>query len=175
MKYMEKKGRKWIVMLVGGILGAFLGWVLMPQFFKLTKSSYDRSGIESICEEMFGKVRIQDALTKEVNIIAYEYNSHQPRVFSKFSAHYSSGNYSVGLANASEASSAAPIYFDPKVIGDQVLIDGGVIANNPAFYSYLHSRFANAQENIRVISIGTGETPASNLNPDKVDKIDWAL
>jgi patatin-like phospholipase/acyl hydrolase len=52
-------------------------------------------------------------------------------------------NYSVGLSNASQASSSAPIYFDPKVIGDQVLIDGGVIANNPAMYSYLHSKYIN--------------------------------
>ena len=74
-------------MLIGGIIMAFLGWVLMPKFFSLTKSSYDRRGIESICNEMFGNIRIQDALTKEVNIVAYEYNSHQPRVFSKFSSH----------------------------------------------------------------------------------------
>eukprot|EP00347_Sterkiella_histriomuscorum_P004105 403361733 len=175
LKYMEKKGRKWIVMLIGGIIMAFLGWVLMPKFFSLTKSSYDRRGIESICNEMFGNIRIQDALTKEVNIVAYEYNSHQPRVFSKFSSHALPQNYSVGISNASEASSAAPIYFDPKVIGEQVLIDGGVIANNPAFYAYLHSKYANKQEKIRVISIGTGEQAGKNLDPKSVDKLDWAM
>lgn len=73
---MEKKGRKWIIMIIGGIIMGLLGWVAMPAFYSLTKSSYDRKGIESICEEMFGNVKIQDALTKEVNIIAYEYNSH---------------------------------------------------------------------------------------------------
>jgi hypothetical protein len=76
MKYMEKKGRKWIVMLVGGIIGGIIGWLLMPVFYSLTKSSYDRSGIESICEEMFGNVKIEDAITNEVNIVSYEYNSH---------------------------------------------------------------------------------------------------
>ena len=76
MKYTEKKGRKWIVMLVGGVLGFIVGWVMLPLIFSLTKSSYDRSGIESICKEMFGSVKIKDALTKEVNIIAYEYNTH---------------------------------------------------------------------------------------------------
>lgn len=120
-----------------------LGWILMPKLFQLTKSNYDRSGIESICQEMFGDVYIKDALTKEVNIIAYEYNTHQPRIFSKFTVQTNPENFAVGISNASQASSAAPIYFDPKVIGEQVLIDGGVIANNPAFYSYLHSKYAN--------------------------------
>lgn len=175
MKYNEKKGRKWIVMLVGGVIGFIVGWLLVPLIFSLTKSSYDRSGIESICNEMFGNVKIQDALTKEVNIIAYEYNTHQPRIFSKFTAQSFPTNFSVGLSNASQASSAAPIYFDPKVIGEQVLIDGGVIANNPALYSYMHSRYANKQDQIRVISVGTGESNPSKLNPDQVSKLDWAL
>ncbi|CDW84799.1 patatin [Stylonychia lemnae] len=175
MKYMEKKGRKWIVMIVGGFVFAVLGWVLMPYIFMLTKSSYDRSGIEEICKEMFGNVKIEDALTNEVNIISYEYNSHQPRIFSKFSAARSPGNFSVGLSNASQASSAAPIYFDPKVIGDQVLIDGGVIANNPAFYSYLHSKYANNQKKVRVISVGTGEQKTKEIDPKNIDKITWAL
>jgi len=101
MKYMEKKGRKWIVMIIGGVLFFFVGWMLMPYVFMLTKSSYDRSGIEAICEEMFGKVKIHDAITNEVNIISYEYNSHQPRIFSKFTDKVGGSNFTVGLSNAS--------------------------------------------------------------------------
>lgn len=42
-------------------------------------------------------------------------------------------------------------------------------------YSYLHSRYANKQDNIRVVSIGTGEQAAASLDPDNVNKIDWAM
>ena len=105
-------------MLVGNILGGIIGFMLMPVLHGLTHSSYNRIGIESICDEMFGKVRLEDALTKEILIIAYEYNTHEPRIFSKFSAKTDPKNYEVSMANASEASSAAPFYFDPKVIGD---------------------------------------------------------
>lgn len=97
---MEKKGRKWVAMLFGGIIFCILGWFLMPMMFRLTKSNYDRTGIESICEEMFGNVKIRDAITNEVNIIAYEYNSHQPRIFSKFASHANPSNFSVGISNA---------------------------------------------------------------------------
>jgi patatin-like phospholipase/acyl hydrolase len=49
----------------------------------------------------------------------------------------------VFIRDAAQASSAAPIYFDPKKIEgiSDALIDGGVIANSPAFYSYLHVKY----------------------------------
>lgn len=76
LRYREKKGRKWIALIIGAVLFGVIGFFLMPTIYQLTKSSYDRSGIEGICNEMFGDVKIEDALTKEVNIIAYDYNSH---------------------------------------------------------------------------------------------------
>jgi patatin-like phospholipase/acyl hydrolase len=54
-----------------------------------------------------------------------------------------------------------------------VLIDGGVIANNPAMYAYLHSKFANGQKKIRLVSIGTGDTEHTKFTEDKVNKVDW--
>lgn len=45
-------------MIIGGVIMGIIGWLAMPLFFALTKSSYDRKGIESICEEMFGTVKI---------------------------------------------------------------------------------------------------------------------
>jgi patatin-like phospholipase/acyl hydrolase len=126
-------------MLVGIAIFGVAGFFLMPRIFKFTKSSYDRKGIEGICDEMFGTVNIDEALTSEVMIVSFEYNTHQPRLFTKWSAKANPEIYNVSLAEASEASSAAPGYFDPKVLGSQVLIDGGVIANEPAFYAYLFS------------------------------------
>lgn len=124
---------------------------------------YDRQGIEKIADWKFGDVRfsnetyLHDALTEEVVIVSYDYNSHQPRIFSKFASHRNNGTYNVSITDASEASSAAPIYFDPKVIGNQVLVDGGIIANEPALYSYLHAVYSlHKPDNIRMVSIGTG-------------------
>ena len=80
----------------------------------------------------------------------------------------------MSIADASEASSAAPIYFDPKVIGNQVLIDGGVIANEPALYSYLHAiHNLNKSDNIRMVSIGTGIAKSSEIDPNNTDPLTW--
>ena len=116
-QYHERKGRKYIVMLIGIALFGLLGFFLMPILYALTNSSYDRRGIESISEEMFGSVNIKDALSEEVMIVSFEYNSHQPRLFTKWAARINPEIFNVSLAAASEASSAAPLYFDPKAIG----------------------------------------------------------
>jgi patatin-like phospholipase/acyl hydrolase len=67
---------------------------------------------------MFGKVNIREALTEEVFIVSFEYNTQQPRVFSKFAQKIDPTNYDVTFTDAAEASSAAPVYFDPKILGD---------------------------------------------------------
>ncbi len=58
---------------------------------------------------------ITDALTPEVNIVAYDYANRQPRLYSKGNAIYGPQDYyNLALKDASEASASAPIYFDPK-------------------------------------------------------------
>jgi patatin-like phospholipase/acyl hydrolase len=95
-------------------------------------------------------------------VVAYDYNSQQPRFFSKYFAHEDAGIYDVPIGNATGASSAAPTYFDPKVQKNlygltEMQIDGGIICNNPAFYAYQIANSFNGKKNIRVLSLGTGE------------------
>lgn len=105
-------------MLIGMTLLGVGGFFLMPKIYAWSKSSYDRKGVEEICKKKFGDVMISQAITDEVMIVAYEYNSHEPRLFTKYTAKVDPDNYNVTLSNAAEASSAAPVYFDPKVIGN---------------------------------------------------------
>ena len=97
-KYHESKGRKYIVMLIGVTLFAVLGFLIMPTLYAMTHSSYDRKGIESICERMFGNVNIDDALTSEVMIVSFEYNTHTPRLFTKWFAKQDPATFNVSLA-----------------------------------------------------------------------------
>ena len=61
-------------MLIGIFLFAGLGIYLIPVVSGLFSSKYNRSGIERICNEMFGNVKVNDILTDEVLIVSYEYN-----------------------------------------------------------------------------------------------------
>ena len=55
---------------------------------------YDRKGIESIADWKFGdkqfnnETYLHDSLTEEVMFVSYDYNSHTPRLFSKYYSHY---------------------------------------------------------------------------------------
>jgi hypothetical protein len=60
------------------------------------------------------------------------------------------------------------------------LIDGGVIANSPAFYSYLHVKYilnknskTREQLKIRMVSIGTGEKLPEAITSETVNKVTW--
>ena len=81
----------------------------------------------------------------------------------------------VFIRDAAQASSAAPIYFDPKTIPgiSESLIDGGVIANSPSFYSYLHAKYTLGENNVRLVSIGTGEKQPRAINSDDVNQVTW--
>jgi uncharacterized protein len=65
------------------------------------------------------------------------------------------------------ASSAAPVYFPPHRIGDQIFIDGGLHANNPALLAYNHveMRLKIPSEKISVFSFGTGDQISNKLTP----------
>ena len=62
------------------------------------------------------------------------------------------------LRDAVLASCAAPIYFDPKQIGQDLLVDGGLWANNPSSAALTEavSAFEKSVDHIRVLSIGSG-------------------
>lgn len=99
-------------------------------------STYGRDGLDSNMEPLFGELEITDALT-EVTVIAYDMVSEQARIYSKYSTEKNPDVYKIKMFDAAGATSAAPYYFDPKIITnaggvEEYLIDGGIIFNNPS-------------------------------------------
>ena len=62
------------------------------------------------------------------------------------------------LSDAILASCAAPTYFDPSTVGQYLLADGGLWANNPSIIAVTEaiSKFDKDIREIQVLSIGTG-------------------
>lgn len=54
-KYRESKQKKWIIMVVGMILGGVIGYYLPVTVFALSNSVFQRGPIDSLLKEMFGK------------------------------------------------------------------------------------------------------------------------
>jgi len=111
-----------------------------------------------------GAFNFAEALTQELLVVAYEYNSQEPRFYSKYFTHQDPGIYDVPIGIATGSSSAAPTFFDPHSVVNgygltELQIDGGVICSNPSLYAYTMARDLYGYKKIRMLSIGTGETP----------------
>ena len=174
LEYLENKGKKWRVVIVTTLIFAVVFWFVLPKILNATISLYTREGIEKKTVEMFGDKKFDDILVDELMLVTFSYNARQPRIFSKYPSNRPENIYDVSLADASQASAAAPTYFNPKVIGNEVLIDGGVIANDPSFLAYLRSHYLYHMDNIRVFSIGTGQAIPKNISdPEDVNVLTW--
>lgn len=157
-----KQPRKWIVFVAFILFGFLIAQIIPALVYKLAHSKYSRASLDKIMVDYLGEANIKDAVSDEVLVVAYDYNSQQPRFFSKYFSNEDAGIYDVTIGNATGASSAAPTYFDPKVQKNsygltELQIDGGIICNNPALYAYQMASSLKGKKNIRVLSLGTGE------------------
>ena len=68
----------------------------------------------------------------------------------------------VRVSDAVLASCSAPTYFNPHLVGDYRVVDGGLWANNPSLVATIdaHYRLGIPLEDIRVLSVGTGTSKA---------------
>lgn len=159
--YIEKRGRKWIVTLVGVLIGITLALTVPAIWSKLSNSLYDRDSIEAVLSELAGDSKVSEATTHEIMLVSYNFNTQQPHLYSKYYAKINPGYMDVTMAKAAGGTSAAPIYFEPQNIMDRygipnLIIDGGIIANNPAIYCYLLAHDLYEKQKIRILSLSTG-------------------
>ena len=123
---------------------------------------YHAQGIEKVLEKRLGNTRLKDAIT-DVLITSYEMQ-HQNPCFFKSRYAKERPEFDFYMKQIARATSAAPTYFEPARLNVMnakkpfVLIDGGVVANNPALCAFAEAKnmFPDA-DNFLLVSIGTGE------------------
>ena len=74
-KFEKDRYKKWLVCLVGVLIGGFLGYSIPTMLKVLTRSMYDRAGLDNLTLELLPDFKVTDATPDEVLICAYEYNS----------------------------------------------------------------------------------------------------
>lgn len=137
-------------------------------------SSFERDDYDNQIGQYYGDYRLEDALTHEVMIVAYAYNKREPRFFTKYTAKNDPEIFDISIAEAVEASTAFPGYFKPKVIGNETLVDGAIIANNPAYYADAFAKHLYGKENIMTLSLGAGRPSVIPFSPDtQVNALTW--
>jgi hypothetical protein len=175
---MKNRYKKWVVCMLGVLIGASLGVGVPTITTILSNSLYDRAAIEGLMDELIGAKNISSAMQDELLVVAYDYNSKQPRLYSKYFAELDSNIYDIKMSIATGGSSAAPIFFVPQESTDeygigQLVIDGGIIGNNPALFSYLMQNKIKKKDPIRIWSMGTGILEMDPVDADAFTRFEW--
>ncbi len=145
---------------------------------------YDAEPLEKLFFAIFGDQKLSDCTT---NLLVSSYDTDQRGPF--FFKHYDrpikgkSGDppEDYFLRDVARATTAAPTYFLPARVRsasgtERTLLDGGMVANNPALSAYTEAR--KIKRNARrfvIVSIGTGRN-GRRFHYDKISKwgyLDW--
>ena len=129
--------------------------------FGLFAARYDKASLAAELGKVFGERRMSDALslllipatnieTGGIHLFASRY-LNVDRGFVTDTTH-------VKMVDAVLASCAAPSFFSPHVIDGELLVDGGLWANNPAMLGLVDAmlRFKPEFKDISMLSIGAG-------------------
>ena len=108
-------------------------------FGAVFNDKYDPSSLEEFLASSYLDTRLSDALVP-VMVVSYDSLSGKGVVLSSFN-----GWKDMYTRDAARASSAAPLYFPPLYAKspegrDAALLDGGIIANDPALLAYAQAR-----------------------------------
>ena len=83
-KYKKNYFKMWLCTIIGVILGVLLAPLTLEIWEFTGYSLYDRTGLDLLAEEKLGNTTWNDILVDDLMITAYEYNSKQPRFYSKY-------------------------------------------------------------------------------------------
>ncbi|WP_341819966.1 patatin-like phospholipase family protein [Wolbachia endosymbiont (group A) of Cydia strobilella] len=138
----------------------------------LNGAQYSYKNIEFILDKYFGEITVAD-VSSNLLLTSYDIQNNCPFFFKS----WKEGN--IKLKDVLRAATAAPTYFAPKYLKinhkEMVLVDGGVFANNPAACAYASGKRLFPNDDILLLSIGTGRTDRSieYANSKRFGKIGW--
>ncbi|MCM1001793.1 patatin-like phospholipase family protein [Wolbachia pipientis] len=137
-------------------------------------TQYPHKNIEYVLHKYFGNDVFKNTLSN-VLITSYDIHNNCPFFFKSWKE---DRNF-IKLRDVLRAATAAPTYFAPKYLKinhkEMVLVDGGVFANNPAACAYASGKRLFPNDDILLLSVGTGRTDRSieYANSKRFGKIGW--
>ncbi len=130
-------------------------------FSQIFTDKYDSEPLERYLKKTFGNLPLKEAVVPLL-LMTYDVANGRPLPLSSRDSH------DFLFWEAGRATSAAPTYFKPAYLYDrqeetmQTLIDGGLIANNPALFAYVEAKrlYPNAKK-FHILSISTASSDFS--------------
>ena len=122
----------------------------------ILEEAYSHKNLEVVLEQYFADSTLS-ACQVPTMVTSYDIQNRET-VFLKSWLHQYSG---VLCRDAARATSAAPTYFEPKLLYtadmQHILVDGGIFINSPSVSAYAEACRLFPGERIKVLSLGTGE------------------
>lgn len=143
----------------------------------LSDEKYSAEELERVLKNAFGDIKLSELL-KPTCFVSYDIRQRRPIIFTQHDAGDSSDDFLV--RDLLRGSTAAPTYFESARIYSlsperkkYVLVDGGMVANDPTLCAYSEAiKFdaVNGIKDMMIVSIGTGK----QLKPYSYSEVkDW--
>ncbi|WP_434779302.1 CBASS cGAMP-activated phospholipase [Neisseria sp. Ec49-e6-T10] len=132
-------------------------------------SLYSSKPLKNILKKEFGEKKIRDLNTRVV-IPSVNGTTGLPKVYK--TPHHCDFliDKNLSIVDVGMATSAAPTYFDPQMVNDNLMVDGGLVANSPALIAYHEAThfLKKRTETIHLLCIGTmGSQETLNIDRTK--------
>ena len=128
----------------------------------LAAPKYDHRPLETILKEKLGNQPFRAAVTRCM-VVSYDIRARRPVFFKSWKDR-------LAMWEVARATSAAPSYFRPH----GALIDGAMVANNPALCAFAEARRLWPEHELTILSLGCGELTRP-LRPAKMKGLlSWA-
>ena len=147
---------------------------------------YSLGPLAEAVQRRLGDVELAEAL-REDDVASYDMANREPFFFKRWRAREPVGESEETrnhpIVDAALATAAAPTYFPSHELGDRVLVDGGVFANNPSVAAITEALKPTVgprrveTDDLLVVSIGTGvhEEGFDQRTVSGWGKIGWIL
>ncbi len=131
--------------------------------YRLFRTKYNDNFFNGIIQKFTKGKTLLDTHT-EVIIPAYNATTKRLKIFrSKDAKTTPALNFSI--FDVVRATAAAPTYFKPHIINGDKYIDGGMIANNPAFIAFIEA-LKDGYEKVNILSFAIDSTLKVLEDPD---------
>ncbi|MCC6787767.1 MAG: patatin-like phospholipase family protein [Hyphomonadaceae bacterium] len=128
-----------------------------PVSWRLLKAGFDTAPLHNAANDVLGDRVLSDASVR-LCIPAVNARKAEPCMFK--TPHHPDYKFDAGerMIDVALATTAAPTFFQPHETSNYVLLDGGLIANNPVMVAVVDalSCFDIARRQVSILSIGTG-------------------
>lgn len=122
----------------------------------LIQTQYSSNSLEDILQERFGNMRLSHMLN-DVLITSLDINTRLPHIFTRSAARQAK-DLDLLIWEIARITSAAPTFFNPFLLNKEVLVDGGMCANNPTMCAIVDALSKGIPlSKIFCVSLGTGQ------------------